>query len=122
MDYKLAGFVSYDGISGGLRAVQTEKLTLSTLEVVPLVEAVVIPMVAQFLDAGVFHGQRNPYASGRRDVERTRPMGGRPQTVAPLIARGRFTVLYIRLDRAKPRLANVFFDPTAPVVRKRRWP
>ena len=56
MDYKLAGFVSYGGISGGLRAVQTEKLTLTTLEVVPLVEAVVIPMVAQFLDAGVFRG------------------------------------------------------------------
>ena len=35
---------------------QTEKLTLTTLEVVPLVEAVVIPMVAQFLDAGVFRG------------------------------------------------------------------
>ena len=56
MDYKLAGFVSYGGISGGLRAVRTEKLTLTTLEVVQLVEAVVIPMVAQFLDAGVFRG------------------------------------------------------------------
>ena len=33
-----------------------EKLTLTTLDVVPLVEAVVIPMVAQFLDAGVFRG------------------------------------------------------------------
>ena len=56
MDYKLAGFVSYGGISGGLRAVQTERLTLTTLEVVPLVEAVVVPKVAQFHDAGVFHG------------------------------------------------------------------
>ena len=56
MDYKLAGFVSYGGMSGGLRAVQTEKVTLTTLEVVPLVGAVVIPMVAQFLDAGVFRG------------------------------------------------------------------
>ena len=35
---------------------QTEKLTLTTLEVVPLVEAVVVPKVAQFHDAGVFHG------------------------------------------------------------------
>jgi hypothetical protein len=33
-----------------------EKLTLTTLDVVPLVEAVVIPMVARFLDAGVFRG------------------------------------------------------------------
>jgi hypothetical protein len=36
--------------------VQTERLTLTTLEVVPLVEAVVVPMIAQFLDAGVFRG------------------------------------------------------------------
>lgn len=35
---------------------QTERLTLTTLEVVPLVEAVVVPMIAQFLDAGVFRG------------------------------------------------------------------
>jgi hypothetical protein len=56
MDYKLAGFVSYGGVSGQLPAVQMEKLTLKTLEVVPLVGAVVIPMVAQFLDAGVFRG------------------------------------------------------------------
>jgi NAD(P)H-dependent FMN reductase len=41
--YKAAGFVSYGGISGGLRAVQIEKQTLSTLKVVPLLEAVVVP-------------------------------------------------------------------------------
>jgi hypothetical protein len=82
MDYKLAGFVSYGGISAGLRAVQTEKLTLTTLEVVQLVEAVVIPMIAQFR-SGRVPRRRNPYASGRRAAERTRPMGGRPQTVAP---------------------------------------
>ena len=35
---------------------QTERLTLTTLELVPLVEAVVVPMIAQFLDAGVFRG------------------------------------------------------------------
>jgi NAD(P)H-dependent FMN reductase len=55
-NYKPAGFVSYRGISGGLRAVQMEKLILTTLKVVPLVEAVVIPMVAQLLDAGEFRG------------------------------------------------------------------
>jgi NAD(P)H-dependent FMN reductase len=46
-NYKPAGFVSYGGISGGLRAVQMEKLILTTLKAVPLVEAVVIPTVAQ---------------------------------------------------------------------------
>jgi NAD(P)H-dependent FMN reductase len=42
-NYKPAGFVSYGGVSGGLRAVQMEKQTLTTLKVVPIVEAVVIP-------------------------------------------------------------------------------
>jgi NAD(P)H-dependent FMN reductase len=43
-NYKPAGFVSYGGASGGMRAVQAEKLTLTTLKVVPLTEAVAIPM------------------------------------------------------------------------------
>lgn len=48
-NYKPAAFVSYGGISGGIRAVQATKQTLATLKMVPLVEAVVIPMVAQQL-------------------------------------------------------------------------
>lgn len=55
-NYKPAGFVSYGGISGGMRAVQVEKMILSTLKVVPLVEAVVVPMVQQFLVDGQFRG------------------------------------------------------------------
>jgi NAD(P)H-dependent FMN reductase len=54
--YKAAAFVSYGGISGGLRAVQFAKQTLTTLKMVPIVEAVVIPFVAQAVDreAGIF--------------------------------------------------------------------
>jgi NAD(P)H-dependent FMN reductase len=54
--YKAAAFVSYGGISGGLRAVERTKQTLTTLKMVPIVEAVVIPFVAQAVDreAGVF--------------------------------------------------------------------
>jgi NAD(P)H-dependent FMN reductase len=55
-NYKPAAFVSYGGISGGLRAVQIEKLILTTLKVVPLVEAVVVPLVQQFLADGEFRG------------------------------------------------------------------
>ena len=55
-NFKPAAFVSYGGISGGLRAVQVEKQILTTLKVVPLVEAVVIPMVQQFLTEGRFQG------------------------------------------------------------------
>lgn len=48
---KPAAFVSYGGISGGMRAVQQAKLTLTTLKVVPLVDAVVFPMVGQQIGA-----------------------------------------------------------------------
>lgn len=49
--YKPAAFVSYGGVSGGIRAVQMEKMIMTTLKMVPLTEAVVIPWVPQFLDA-----------------------------------------------------------------------
>lgn len=49
--YKPAAFVSYGGISGGVRAVQVTKQLLTTLKVMPMLEAVVIPNVSQHLDA-----------------------------------------------------------------------
>jgi NAD(P)H-dependent FMN reductase len=49
--YKVAGFVSYGGISGGMRAVQATKPLLSTLKMVPLTEAVVVPNFAQHISA-----------------------------------------------------------------------
>ena len=54
--YKPAAFVSYGGISGGLRAVQMAKQALSALRVVVIPEAVNIPFVAQLVDraAGTF--------------------------------------------------------------------
>jgi NAD(P)H-dependent FMN reductase len=48
--YKAAGFVSYGGVSGGLRSVQSMKQVLTTLKIVPLSEAVSIAMVGQHLD------------------------------------------------------------------------
>lgn len=44
------GLVSYGGISGGLRAVQSLKLILSGLKMVPLPEAVPIPWVSSQID------------------------------------------------------------------------
>lgn len=54
--YKPAGFVSYGGVSGGLRAVQMTKPILAALKIVPIVEAVVLPMFAQQInkETGVF--------------------------------------------------------------------
>jgi NAD(P)H-dependent FMN reductase len=54
-NYKPAGFVSYGGISGGLRAVQMTKQILTTLKVVPIFEAVTIPFVSNHMtEAGAF--------------------------------------------------------------------
>lgn len=50
-NYKPCGFVSYGGISGGLRSTQMAKQLAITLKLVPMVEGVTIPMVAQSLDA-----------------------------------------------------------------------
>lgn len=49
--YKPAGFVSYGGVSAGLRGVQQTKLLLNALRMVPVVEAVSIPFYAQHVDS-----------------------------------------------------------------------
>ncbi len=49
-NYKACGFVSYGGVSGGLRAVQMAKQLVTTLKMMPMVEGVTVPMVAQSLD------------------------------------------------------------------------
>lgn len=54
-NYKPAGFVSYGGVSGGLRAAQTARLLATTLKMMPVPEGVAIPNVfAQLDEAGVF--------------------------------------------------------------------
>jgi NAD(P)H-dependent FMN reductase len=52
--YKPAGFVSYGGVSGGLRAVQAAKPIMTTLKIMPLPEQVMVPMVAQHVKDGAF--------------------------------------------------------------------
>ncbi|RYD76933.1 MAG: NADPH-dependent oxidoreductase [Sphingobacteriales bacterium] len=47
--YKPVGFVSYGGVSGGLRCVQMLKQVVTSLKMMPLVEAVTIPMFTQYI-------------------------------------------------------------------------
>lgn len=49
-NYKPAGIVSYGGVSGGIRAAQMEKLTLTTLKVMPIMEAVAVQNVSGYFD------------------------------------------------------------------------
>ncbi|MCC2596703.1 NAD(P)H-dependent oxidoreductase [Pusillimonas sp. MFBS29] len=49
-NYKPCGFVSYGGVSGGMRAVQVAKQLVTTLKMMPMVEGVAVPMVGTLLD------------------------------------------------------------------------
>lgn len=54
-NYKPCGFVSYGGVSGGLRAAQMARLHVTTLKMMPMVEGVTVPMVQSHLaDHGAF--------------------------------------------------------------------
>ncbi len=49
-NYKPAALVSYGGVSGGMRAAQSEKNMLTALKMMPMVEAVAIQNVHQHFD------------------------------------------------------------------------
>lgn len=51
-NYKPCGFVSYGGVSGGLRAAQIARLHATTVKMMPIPEGVAIPMVASRIDEG----------------------------------------------------------------------
>jgi NAD(P)H-dependent FMN reductase len=52
--YKPVAFVSYGGVSGGLRAVQPARLHASTLKMMPIPEGVALPSVFAQLKDGTF--------------------------------------------------------------------
>lgn len=52
--HKPVGFVSYGGISGGMRAVQLLKPVLSCLRMIPVTDQVALANFGQFLNGGVF--------------------------------------------------------------------
>lgn len=54
-NYKPAGIVSYGGISGGLRSAQILKQTLTTLKIMPTVEAVTVQNVFTLIDENNKH-------------------------------------------------------------------
>lgn len=84
-NYKPCGFVSYGGVSGGLRATQMERLHATTLKMMPMMESVMVPMVASQLDPGDGHftASRHNESAGQamldelwRWAEALKPMRG----------------------------------------------
>ena len=57
--YKPCSFVSYGGVSGGLRSVQVAKGLVTTLKMMPIPEQVVIPMVFGHLAEGKFNAEKS---------------------------------------------------------------
>lgn len=53
---KPAAFVSYGGASGGMRAVQGLKLPMTTLGMMPLMQAVNIHYFSKYIENGSFNG------------------------------------------------------------------
>jgi len=53
--YKPVGFVSYGGVSGGMRGVQALKPNLLQFSMMPIPEGVVIPFVDSMIEDGAFH-------------------------------------------------------------------
>jgi NAD(P)H-dependent FMN reductase len=53
-NYKPVAFVSYGGMSGGMRSVQMAKQVVTTLKMMPLPEAVNIHMVPKYIHDGQF--------------------------------------------------------------------
>ncbi|WP_297322925.1 NAD(P)H-dependent oxidoreductase [uncultured Bartonella sp.] len=49
-NYKAASFLSYGGISGGLRAVETARLMLNAVRMVPILESITIPQYLQYIN------------------------------------------------------------------------
>jgi NAD(P)H-dependent FMN reductase len=62
--YKPVAFVSYGGISGGVRAVQMAKQLLTTFKMVPLLESVTVPWVARRISEGRFAATPEDEAAG----------------------------------------------------------
>jgi NAD(P)H-dependent FMN reductase len=72
---KPAGFVSYGGVPGGLRAVQMARQVLTAFKMVPIVEAVTIPFATKLIDPDThaFHADENhgrAAATMRRELAR----------------------------------------------------
>lgn len=62
--YKACGFVSYGGVSAGTRAMQMSKQLVTTVGMMPIPEAVNIPMVGKLIDGdGRFNGEQQEKAA-----------------------------------------------------------
>ena len=69
-NYKPCGFVSYGGVSGGLRSAQLAKQLVTTLKMMPMMEGVMVQMPWNLLDENkVFQASEHHEGSGKAMLE-----------------------------------------------------
>jgi NAD(P)H-dependent FMN reductase len=81
--YKPVGFVSYGGMSGGLRAVQAIKGVVTTLNLFPLPAGVALPFVANAIEDGELRPNELAEASAKSMLDELVRVAG---ALAPLRA------------------------------------
>ncbi len=86
-NYKPAGYVSYGGVSGGLRAVQAARLMATTVKMMPIPEGVPIPNVFAHLgEDGSFKANELVNAGAKTLLDELAKWAAalRPMRVAPV--------------------------------------
>ncbi|MER6348113.1 NADPH-dependent FMN reductase [Streptomyces sp. NPDC001595] len=74
--YKAVSFVSFGGVSGGLRAVQQLRQVVGVLRMVPVADAVSVPFVDRHIDAeGAFRSSGTIEASAKKMLDELRMVG-----------------------------------------------
>lgn len=74
--YKPAAFVSYGGMSGGLRAVQSAKLLLTTLKIMPLPDGVVLSSFFSQFEGETFTASESNEAAAKATLVELRKWAG----------------------------------------------
>ena len=97
--YKPVGFVSYGGVSGGLRAVQAIKPVVAALRMTPVVDAVTVPMAKTMIEADGFHPNDIVAASAKPMLDELVELAR--ALLAPRRARSRLTPALARRVRRR---------------------
>ena len=88
--HKPVGFVSYGGMSGGIRAVQMAKQVVTTLSMMPLSAAVTIPFVAKLID------EKGRFVPDEQVTASANALLGGPMGQGPCSAARKLTDRFIR--------------------------
>ena len=85
---KPAGLFSYGGVSGGLRAAQSEKMLLTTMNIMPIAEGIAVPMAPKLITDGVFQPNELILASAKSMIEQLQRWATALKTMRDTVSAG----------------------------------